>query len=190
MSEPAPEWQGFTPKVPLPLSCTAKFNHRYVASVTAWFQKGLEEADGIPAQWISIHQLFLDYQFQTGELGPIWSKQWVDTADQTRYRLRPHPFKRRSSWFGRSLRGILREHGCIPPNMVTRAASSMLALHLFSLAIPWPQWRLQIIDDWLSQHLPHHMAATRNGVQLIHLPPAKRDDRWPKLCLVPSPLEP
>ena len=188
MSYPAPEWVGFTAKIPVPLETTAKYGHRFVAMVTAWFQQGLEEANGTPALWISLHQLFLDYQFQTGELGPICGKQWTDTATQPRFRLKPHPFKKRSSWFGRSFRKILAAHGCNPPYAVTRPASDLLALHIPSLAIPWPRWRLIILEEWFGRHLPFGQAATRDGIQLKHLPPAKRDGRWPSLCLVSGPI--
>ena len=64
----------------------------------------------------------------------------------------------------------------------------MLALHIPSLAIQWPQWRLAIIEDWLGRHLPNHQAATRSGLQLNHLPPAKQDGRWPVLDLVSGPI--
>ena len=112
MSYPAPSWEGFTPRTPLPIVTTAKYGHRYVAMITAWFQQGLVEAENGSARWVSIHQLFLDYQFQTGELGPIGGKRWTDTALQARFRLHPQPFRKRSSWFGRSFRGILKDHGC------------------------------------------------------------------------------
>ena len=188
MCFPAPAWHGFHPKVPLPISITAKYGHRYVAMITAWFQQGLAEAQNTESRWVSIHQLFLDYQFQTGELGPICGKFWTDTALQSRFRLTPNPFRKRSSWFGRSFRAILQAHDCCPIIRVTRPDSEMLALHIPSLAVPWPQWRLTIIEDWLGRHLPNRSAATRNGVQLNHLPPAKRDSRWPSLCLVSGPI--
>lgn len=188
MSRPAPPWGGFHPVIPLPLQCTAKYGHRYVAMVTAWFQKGIDDAQSVDARWISIHQLFVDYQFQTGELGPICGKRWIDTVAQSSFRLKPYPFKKRSSWFGRSFRAILRAHSCNVEYAVTRPESALLALHLPSVAIPWPAWRLQVIEDWFARHLPNFQAATRQGFQLCHLPPAKQDDRWPGLSLVVGPL--
>ncbi len=188
MSCPAPPWVGFSPRYPLALDCTAKFGHRFVASVTAWFSKGISEAHDTAPRWVSLHQLFLDYQFQTGELGPICDKHWVDTATQRRFRLKPHPFKKRSSWFGRAFRAILRSHDCLPVFSVTRPDSELLALHVPSVSLVWPQWRLTITEEWLGRHLPQGQAATRNGVQLLHLPPAKQDGRWPFLSIVSGPI--
>lgn len=95
MSVQAPRWEGFTPKFPLPLNCTAKYGHRFVATVTSRFQQAIFEAKHADSAWISVHQLFLDYQFQTGELGPIRDRTWIDTAQQSCFRLKPHPFKKR-----------------------------------------------------------------------------------------------
>ena len=74
------------------------------------------------------------------------------------------------------------------PYAVTRPCSDLLALHLPCVAIPWPQWRLLILEDWFGRHFPFGLAATRDGTQLNHLPPAKRDDRWPSLCPIVGPL--
>ena len=188
MSVKAPRWDGFSPKFPLPLKCTAKYGHRFVATVTSWFQQAISEAKHAESSWVSIHQLFLDYQFQTGELGPIRDRTWIDTAQQSRFRLKPHPFKKRSGWFGRSLKEILRSHDCSPVFAVTRPDSEMLALHVPSLAIIWPRWRLLIVEDWLAKNLPHRQAATRNGSHLAHLPPAKQDGRWPDISVVLGPI--
>eukprot|EP00434_Breviolum_minutum_P041562 symbB.v1.2.036973.t1/scaffold5346.1/size28234/1 len=65
--------------------------------------------------------------------------------------------------------------------MVTRPKSTMIALHTACVSLPWPEWRLEIIEKWLMVRLPAKKAATRGGHDLLYLPPAKQDVSWPKL---------
>ena len=193
LSGSSPHWPGFNAKLPLPLSSTMKFGHRLVATITSWLTRCLQDtqeaAEVVQVQWISLYQLYLDYQMQTGELGPVYhSKRWIDTHCLPQFRLQPAHFKRRSMWFGRVLRQIMADHGCQPATAVTRPASQSLALHAFSVAIPWPQWRLDTIEVWLSKHLDR--AATRDGAALNSLPPAKQDRNFPLLVIQAGPLCP
>ena len=122
MCGPPPPWPGFVARSPLPITSTAKFGHRLVATITSWLTRCLQENldDPVPVQWVSMYQLYLDYQVQTGELGPVYhSKRWIDTFQLPQFRLNPASFKRRSAWFGGAVRNILTDHGCCPSTAVT-----------------------------------------------------------------------
>ena len=191
MSLQVPPWPGFEMKTPLPITSMAKFGHRLVAVLTSWFAMGINEglATEAPVQWVSLYQLYLDFQMQTGELGPINQKaRWIDPYNLPQLRLKPASFKKRTAWFGRVFRWILSDQGCKLASAVTRPASISLALHANSVAVPWSLWRLEAIEVWLSQQL--HRAATRDGSSLQSLPPAKQDRRWPHLHLEAGPFRP
>ena len=189
MCAPAPVWHGFLPMGSLPEGATRRFGHRFVAVLTAWLYGSLTSfTEGCETTWISVYQLYLDFQHQTGELGLVYQKTWKDPERLPGLQLVPKTFKRRSAWFGRVLRAVVKSYGLDLPWMVTRPCSSMIALHTSCIALPWPQWRLEAIEKWLMQHLPTKKAATRCGSDLVYLPPAKQDTRWPQLVSSVGPL--
>ena len=189
MSAPAPQWNGFVPGAPLPQELSLRFGHRFVAKLVAWWAKAQQEFEaGCATSWISVHQLYLDFQHQTGELGLVNQKGWKDPEILPGLKLVPKTFKRRSSWFGRVLKATFKAYGCDIPWMVTRPSSDLIALHTSCVAVPWPQWRLTAVEQWLSTRLPAKKAATRNGDALVHLPPAKQDVRWPPLQCFEGPI--
>ncbi len=189
MIAPAPTWNGFLPGTPLPVDATQRYGHRFVATLVAWIGRALESSSvGCQTRWLSIHQLYLDFQHQTGELGLVHQQCWKDPELLPGLKLVPKSFKRRSAWFGRILRSVFRAYGVEIPWMVTRPSSTMIALHTACVAFPWPVWRIEIIERWLSLHLPAKMAATRGGKDLVHLPPAKQDQRWPQIERFVGPL--
>ncbi len=160
-----------------------------MAVLTAWLHGSLESfAQGCETTWISAYQLYLDFQHQTGELGLVYQKTWKDPERLPGLKLVPKTFKRRCAWFGRVLRAVVKSYGVDLPWMVTRPSSSMIALHTSCIALPWPQWRFEAIEKWLMLHLPTKKAATRSGYDLVHLPPAKQDTRWPQLVSSVGPL--
>lgn len=189
MSSPSPVWDGFIPRAQLPLGVTSRFGHRFVAMVVAWFGEAVKEfSPGCDTSWLSIHQLYLDYQHQTGELGLVYQKEWKDPVILPGLKLVPRTFKRRSSWFGLAFRAILRAFGQDIPWMVTRPNSTMIALHTACVALPWPKWRLEVVEKWLMHRLPAKKAATRSGQDLVYLPPAKQDVSWPALNTFLGPI--
>lgn len=189
MQAAAPMWDGFKPGHPIPEGVTRRFGYRFVAKLIAWLRGALGDfTEGGQTTWLSVHQLYLDFQHQTGELGLVHHKVWKDPEILPGLKLSPKSFKRRSAWFGSAIRAIYRAYGTEIPWMVTRPCSTMIALHTSCLAIPWPQWRLAVIEQWLMLHLPAKKAATRGGLDLVHLPPAKQDSRWPVIESFAGPL--
>ena len=185
----APAWSGFVPDVPLPTSVTSRFGYRFVATLVAWFQAATTSfTSNCETSWISIHQLYLDYQHQTGELGLVNNKGWKDPEILPGLKLVPRTFKKRSSWFGLALRAVFRAFDAELPWMVTRPRSTMIALHTSCVALPWPTWRLEVLERWLMARLPSKKAVTRDGKDLAFLPPAKQDERWPLLQRFVEPL--
>lgn len=189
MSAPAPPWDGLVPTSPFSLDVTGRYGYRFVANLAAWLSEALKFFEpGCETQWISIHQLYIDYQHQTGEIGLVYNKGWKDPETLPGLKLVPKPFKKRSSWFGQVLRAVFRSFGISLPWMVTRPQSLMLSLHTACVELPWPSWRLIALEQWLASRLPAKKAATRGGHELVHLHPAKQDSRWPLLQLSGGPI--
>lgn len=185
----APLWDGFVPSTPLPLETTRRYGHRFVATLVAWIKEALRNfTPGCQTSWISVFQLYLDFHHQTGELGLVHDKSWKDPEIFPGLKLVPSTFKRRSTWFGKVLRSVLKSYGVETPWMVTRPKSHMIALHTACLAFPWPEWRLEVIENWISTHLAAKKAATRGGLDLVHLPVAKQSEQWPFLDRCVGPL--
>ena len=191
MDAPTPPWQHFEICPVNPCASTERYGYKYVATLGAWFDEGIRKAvdSHESVRWISIHQLFLDFQMQTGCLGLIYKGRWIDPEKQPGWKLTPFPFKKRSTWFSKTLKTITADRGVVLPGMVTRPSSQWLALHVHCVAVPWESWRLEAIEHWLSVHLPGGLAATRAGVELNGLPPAKQDGRWPLIHVTVGPIE-
>ena len=112
MSSLAPSWDGFLPTGSLPEEATRRFGHRLVAVMMGWLHGSLESfAIGSETTWISVYQLYLDFQHQTGELGPVHQKCWKDPESLPDLKLVPKTFKRRCTWFGRVLRAVVKSYG-------------------------------------------------------------------------------
>lgn len=104
------------------------------ARITAWLKEGLQSAISScePVRWVSAHQLYLDFQLATGDMGPVYDKGWVDTTKRPDIRLRHFPFRRRSSWFLRLLKQIVQySHGQLDIRVV-RPHPTVFALHTSS----------------------------------------------------------
>ena len=172
----------------LPASLTEKFGFRAVATMVGWLQQALQQGATEHAEvgWVSLCQLYLDFQMSTGEAGPICLKQWIDPVARPSILLQKFPFKRRCAWFARMLKLVLKSSGGVFSHSTTRSKSVILQLHLPCIWIPWPTCRLEWVEQWIGQHLDQ--AATRSGKCLNGLPFAKQDGRWPTFDILQRPL--
>ena len=173
---------------PLPWKLTQVFGFVVTARVAAWISESLQAAqtDGEPCRWVSVHQLYLDYQLATGDIGPIFDQGWTDESRRPDICLRGFPFRRRCSWFSRLLKRLVQSSGGHLDVRVLRPHSTVFALHTPSIWIPWTQQRLDWIEEWAIVRVPRSI--TRDGHLLDTLPVPKRDRRWPQLSLETRPL--
>ena len=74
-------WTAFQVVQPLPWSLTQVYGFVVTARIAAWLTEALQTAtmEIEPCRWVSVHQLYLDYQLATGDIGPIYERGWVDT---------------------------------------------------------------------------------------------------------------
>ena len=79
MDAPTPPWQHFEICPVNPCASTGRYGYKYVATLGAWFDEGIRKAvdSQESVRWISIHQLFLDFQMQTGCLGLIYKGRQI-----------------------------------------------------------------------------------------------------------------
>eukprot|EP00438_Fugacium_kawagutii_P016564 Skav227392 [mRNA] locus=scaffold3215:106803:116693:+ [translate_table: standard] len=165
-------WQGLLPPGLL------QYGARYVQVVQTWlthvFQGEMLCTDGVCPQWISSYQLYLDFQLSMGHCGPRFlDGRWEMFSPLSA--IAPISFKVRCRWWTRVLATILREFGSTLVRAYTKPVSDMLFLHTGCFRVVWPQWRLQVIDEWFGSHL--RLPATRAGGALLNLPCATLDRR-------------
>ena len=119
-------------------------------------------------QWISHTQLFIDFHLSTGHAGPIHDGKWYNSAEYKGHELRNWGFKIRTRWFTKVLKECLRHLGISLPFSFCRPMSRYLSLHCGTIGLPWPTYRLDVVDEYLRMNLS--TAATREGRILDSLP--------------------
>lgn len=178
IAEPG-RWTPFEVMQPVSWKLTQRYGFLITARITAWLKEGLQSAIGScePVRWVSAHQLYLDFQLATGDMGPVYDKGWVDTTKRPDIRLRHFAFRRRSAWFLRLVKQIVQySHGQLDIRVV-RPHSTVFALHTASAWIPWSTCRLDWVEEWTSTRVPRSI--TGDGQLMDALPIPKRDERWP-----------
>lgn len=91
------------------------------------------------------------------------------------------PFKRRTRWFTRVMREILKHMNIEVVTGYGRPHSEAIAMHTGIWALPWPKWRLDVVDHWFAERLP--ATVTRGGRCLESLPLADRNLALPQVFL-------
>lgn len=181
-------WNWFPVVSPLPWKLTQVFGFVVTARVAAWLTEALQSAyaEGVSCRWLAIHQLYLDYQLATGDIGPIYDQGWTDATRRPHLSLQSFPFRRRSSWFARLFKRLVKASGGNVDIQVLRPHSTVFALHTSSVWIPWPQQRLEWVEEWTSVRVSRSI--TRDGQLMDSLPVPTWDRRWPILSLENRPL--
>lgn len=181
-------WQDFQIVSPLPWKLTQIFGFTVTSRVAAWLKQAMQSAEdgGVPCRWIAFHQMYLDFQMATGDVGPIYDKGWIDTSRRPDIRLQPFPFRKRSSWFVRLLKRLVKASGGTLDVRVLRPHSTVFALHTASVWIAWPQQRLDWVEEWTCVRVSRSI--TRDGKLMDSLPVPTRDRRWPQFFLEDRPL--
>lgn len=178
--DPVPQWNVDVTFERLPGAAARWYGQRIVRLLASWFLQCLDPCSS-PVVWVSHYQLYLDFQMATGEVGPIHLKTWADGSALPLIGLRDLPFKRRARWFIKVMREILRHMNISIIMKTGRPASESIAMHTGIWAVPWPRWRIDLVDVWLSERLS--AAATRGGRALDSLPLAARCGSLPDVVL-------
>ena len=181
-------WSPFQVITPLPWALTQVYGFAVIARMAAWLAEALTVATALdePCRWISFHQLYLDYQMGSGDIGPIYDKGWTDQSRRPNMLLRVFPFRKRSSWFSRVLKRIVRHSAGTLDSRVVRPHSTVFALHTASAWLPWAKSRLDWIEEWTIRRAPR--CFTRDGHLIDSLPVPTWDRRWPELSFEQRPL--
>ena len=181
-------WTMFEVMQPVSWKLTQRYGFLITARITAWLKEGLQSAVSAsePVRWVSAHQLYLDFQLATADMGPVYDKGWVDTTKRPDIRLRHFPYRRRSAWFLRVLKQIVHYSNGQLDFRVVRPHSTVFALHTACAWIPWSTTRLDWVEEWTSTKVSRSI--TGDGQLMDALPIPKRDERWPFLHLEERPL--
>ena len=118
-----------------------------VRSVLSWFWSILHEASS-QMVWISHLQLFVDYASSTGEIGPIKLDGWKNGSLIANQSLLPASFKNRTRWFAKVLKECARHLGIRLATAYCRPHSHMIAMFTGCIAVPWPDKRISLVDQW------------------------------------------
>eukprot|EP00435_Cladocopium_sp_Y103_P016651 s1710_g4.t1 len=176
---PVEAWTGLRP-FSLPALAARWYGQAMVCKLLSWWWFTL---DGVaePCRWVSHFQLYLAFQLATGWTGPIHDPRWMDGDDFPCLGLLNFPFRLRARWFAKCLKESLR-HAAQPfAYRFTTPESQVLKLHTGCLAVPWPMWQLEQIDQWLLTRQP--LGIRRKGDTLDALPIATKLDDWPVVPL-------
>ena len=181
-------WTFAEPRDRVPAEVASRYGYRLAAMVKAWLDEGLSMGhdDNTSSLWLSWHQLYLDFQLRTGEMGPIYERAWLDPVVRPSLRLRAFRFRKRSAWFAQLVKQLMRYEPYEVTHARCRPHSVAFALHTGCICIQWQAQRLQDVEFWVSARLS--MAATRSGSSLDALPNAKQLEKWPKLKICAGPL--
>eukprot|EP00435_Cladocopium_sp_Y103_P023278 s1041_g5.t1 len=167
---PAP-WAVLPALTVLPASAARWYGEVLVRQLVSWFWQGIDPHETV--RWVSHYQLYIDFQMATGERGPVHLKQWTNGSDLPLLGLLDVPFKKRTRWFIKVMKEILRHMQIHVEVSFGKPCSEIIAMHTGIWAVPWPARRLEIIDLWLGARL--QSAVTRGGKSLDALPLASRN---------------
>eukprot|EP00435_Cladocopium_sp_Y103_P055048 s1564_g18.t1 len=176
--DPRP-WKSLPPLQTLPAAAARWYGEHMVRLMVSWFWQGVD--DSAPICWVSHFQLYVDFQLSSGSVGPIHRKKWFDGSDLPLVGLMDISFKKRTRWFTKVLKETLRHMGIFLETGFGRPASEAIAMHTGLCAVPWPSFRLGLVDQWISSRL--NAAVTRGGRSLECLPLAKRDCQFEQVFL-------
>ena len=176
---PIPAWVPLPKLTVLPAAAARWYGCDIVRMLVSWFWQGVDPSASAMV-WVSHYQLYVDFMLATGEPGPVRFKTWTNGSNYPLLGLRDVPFKKRVRWFIRVMKEILKHMHVSLHTEFCRPHSEAIAMHTGVWGLPWPMWRLQIVDQWFCERLPS--AATRGGRALDSLPFASKhphfDDLW------------
>ena len=176
---PPGQWSGLKP-LAIPKAGIRWYGEAMVRLILSWFWDVLSSpSDSVV--WVAHCHLLLDFQLASGHPGPYHDSKWRDGAQIPHYTLCNAPFRTRVRWFARLLKECLKHLGQPFEFSYGLPESRVLDFHTGTLALPWPRWRLDKVDQWMLTHLPN--GVRRSGQSLDILPLAKHDDSFPVVII-------
>ena len=188
-----PSWEPLPPLSHVPSQAIRWYGEHQVRRILAWFWSVVGGVPSVTMRWVSFFQLFVDFQMATGNHGPIHVKRgrgwngWTDSADSPMSTLVQRPFKLRARWFAKVWKECLRHLGVQVHIAFTRPDSHYLNLHCSCAAVPWPEPRVRLIDQWFQRFLVS--AAARDGKSLQSLPLTMRNPELEAVVMTDVPVD-
>jgi len=156
---------------PLPVT-TRLYGPELTQKLEQWFFARLAE-DHQNAVWVSITQLYLDFQLTWGHPGPLRvNNQWVNTDHRPYLAAENFSFRLRVRWFRQFLKQYWKESRVTLALEQCRPCSELLQAYLPAASVPWDSRALQEVERWLGSHLTS--PCVRNAVVLRKLPVATK----------------
>jgi len=146
MPVPFKPWSPLPP-LQLPAAAIRWYGDPLVRVITSWFWQVVDSAEALT--WVSHFQLYVDFMLATGQPGPVHAGQWINGMDMPWVGLRGFSFKQRTRWFTKVLKETLRHQSVSLQMGFGKPASQMILFHTGMIAVPFPLYRLHLIDDWL-----------------------------------------
>ena len=169
-------WKQLPPEPCCPPGATRWYGTEVVTKLANWFWNGLRSSTAAMG-WISYSQLYVDFVLSTGEPGPLKLNGWKDGANIPQHRLLDFGFKLRVKWFAKVLRETCRHGGLNIVSGYQRPKSFLIAMFSGCLALPWPENRLEAVDDWFSNFTEQPFR--RQSRALDSLPVPEWDSSFP-----------
>ena len=135
----------------------------------SWWSQRTRDDMASKVCWMSLTQLFIDYNLTFGQPGPLKvNKQWIDVANRPYVAHDQINLRVKLRWFRRFLQNMLKEgqvHVCFDQ---CRPESSAIQAHVQCVSVQWSDWHRDRVDSWLLSHLK--TKCTRNAAALLSLP--------------------
>lgn len=153
----------------IPLAFSNEYGAAMAQRIGSWWQSRTTGTTAVQTQWISMAQLYIDYQLSTGCPGPIkFQSSWLD-ATQRRY-LNPEKFNFlvRLKWFKRCIKLFWKQTSQVVHTEICRCESDIIRSFVNAASVKWDAACLQLVEDWLAKNLA--LPCTRGSKALTNLP--------------------
>ena len=162
-------WQG----QPLPVT-SRLFGAALTIKLQRWFDARLVLTADAPLEWVSITQLYVDFQLTWGHPGPLRvHDQWVDVDQRPYLAAETFGFRVRVRWFRQFLKQFWREAQVTLALEQCRPRSEALQTFLPAASVPWDTLALCQVETWITAQL--NAPCVRSASVLKSLPLASRD---------------
>ena len=152
------------------------FGGDHANRVAQWFLSRLTTGADAQVVWVSMAQLYLDFQLCWGNPGPVRvNNVWVDVATRPYIAAEVYPFRTRVRWFKQLVKAMVKEAGILTSFQQCRPHSTAIQTYVPSMSVPWSDHALREVDLWLLGRLG--APCTRAAGSLATLPIAAQSSR-------------
>ena len=144
---PSHPWRQL-PELSIPGGATRWYGDSMVRLLLSWFWQTLHQCEG-DLVWVSHFQLYIDFMCCTGHPGPIHLSRWCDGDTVPNVRLRGFSFRQRARWFAKVWKQCLKHLNVTVDFAYCKPMSHIIVMFTGCAALPWPEGRLRLIDDWM-----------------------------------------